>query len=83
LKRSIDRHLVSPLANLIATAQIGFGDLVIADYDRACSAMTFLREDDGAVVGDPERAAIGMTVVEPGELRTYGAETCAFHAAHN
>jgi ATP-dependent Clp protease ATP-binding subunit ClpB len=83
LKRSIERHLVSPLANLIATAQIGFGDLVIADYDRACSAMTFLREDRGAVVGDPERAAIGMTVVGPGELRTYGAETCAFNAAHN
>ncbi len=83
LKRSIDRHLVSPLANLIATAQIGFGDLVTADYDRACPAMTFLREDHGAVVGDPERAAIGMTAVGLGELQTYGAQTYAFNAAHN
>ena len=83
LKRSIERHLVSPLANLIATAQINIGDLIIADYDCARSAMTFLREDHGALVGDPERAAIGMTVVGPGELRTYGAATCAFNAAHN
>jgi C-terminal, D2-small domain, of ClpB protein len=82
LKRSIERHLVCPLANLIATAQIGFGDLVIADYDFACSAMTFLREDHGALVGELERAAIGMPVVGPGEL-TYSADTCAFQAAQN
>jgi ATP-dependent Clp protease ATP-binding subunit ClpB len=82
LKRSIERHLVCPLANLIATAQIGFGDLVIADYDRACSAVTFLREDHGALVGELEGAAIGMPVVGPGEL-TYSADTCAFQAAQN
>ena len=75
LKRSIERHLVCPLANLMATAQINLGDLIIADYDCARSAMTFVREDHGALVGAPERA-IDMAVVRG--LQTYraGASVC-------
>jgi ATP-dependent Clp protease ATP-binding subunit ClpB len=84
LRRSIERHLVCPLANLMATAQISIGDLIIADYDCARSAMTFLREDDGALVGEPERAAIDMAVVGArGLQQTYSANACAFRAAQN
>jgi ATP-dependent Clp protease ATP-binding subunit ClpB len=81
LKRSIERHLVCPLANLMATEQINLGDLIIADYDCARAAMTFLREDHGALVGAPERAAIDMAVVRG--LRTYRAVASVFKAAHN
>src|SRR5947208_3272765 len=34
LKRAIERHVVYPLANLLATEQIQLGDLVCIDWDR-------------------------------------------------
>ncbi len=33
LKRAIDRHLVQPLSNLIATEQVRGGDLIRVDFD--------------------------------------------------
>jgi len=83
LKRAIERHLVFPLANLMATAQINLGDLIIADYDSACATMTFLRENHGALVGDSEEATVDMAVVEAGRFQTHSADICAFKAAHN
>jgi len=44
LKRAIDRSLVHPLSNLIATDQIRGGDLIRVDYDAAQSRMTFFKE---------------------------------------
>jgi len=44
LKRAIDRTLVHPLSNLIATDQIRGGDLIRVDYDTAQSRMTFFKE---------------------------------------
>jgi ATP-dependent Clp protease ATP-binding subunit ClpA len=44
LKRAIERHLVFPLSNLIATGQIELGDLVRADLDREKSKLRFTRE---------------------------------------
>ena len=51
LKRSIERHLVFPLSNLIATSQIRLGDLIVVDYDPARTKLTFVRNDEGALVG--------------------------------
>jgi ATP-dependent Clp protease ATP-binding subunit ClpB len=51
LKRSIERHLVFPLANLLASGQIGLGDLVIVDYDSSGGRLTFAKEEQGALVG--------------------------------
>jgi len=51
LKRSIERHLVFPLSNLVATSQIEVGDLVTIDYDLLTSKLTFVKEDRGALVG--------------------------------
>src|SRR5262249_33228362 len=34
LKRAIERHIVYPLANLLATEQIHVGDLICIDFDR-------------------------------------------------
>jgi len=55
LKRSIERHLVFPLANLIATDQVGLGDLITVEYDTDCSRLIFLKEEQGALVGGSER----------------------------
>jgi ATP-dependent Clp protease ATP-binding subunit ClpB len=51
LKRSIERHLVLPLSNLLATGQIELGDLVTIDFDPESCKLKFIREDRGALVG--------------------------------
>jgi ATP-dependent Clp protease ATP-binding subunit ClpA len=33
LKRALERYLVYPLSNLVATSQVSLGDLVNVDYD--------------------------------------------------
>jgi ATP-dependent Clp protease ATP-binding subunit ClpB len=44
LKRAIERHLVHPLSNLIATEQVSGGDLVRIDFDEAQAQLTFLKD---------------------------------------
>jgi ATP-dependent Clp protease ATP-binding subunit ClpB len=44
LKRAIDRSLVHPLSNLIATEQVRGGDLIRVDFDGGCDRMTFFKE---------------------------------------
>src|SRR6266700_1548128 len=56
LKRAIERHLVFPLSNLLATGQIDLGDLITVDYSAAMSKLVFLKEDQGAIVGSVEPA---------------------------
>ena len=51
LKRSIERHLVLPLSNLLATGQIELGDLVTIDFDPKSCKLRFVREDRGALLG--------------------------------
>jgi len=46
LKRAIERHVVSPLANLLATNQVHLGDLVCIDWDHSQDRLTFIREND-------------------------------------
>jgi len=50
LKRAIERHVVYPLANLLATEQVHLGDLVCIDWDREHMRLTFIREGEGALV---------------------------------
>jgi ATP-dependent Clp protease ATP-binding subunit ClpB len=57
LKRAIERHLVFPLSNLLATGQIELGDLITVDYSSEGSKLVFLKEDQGALVGSVEPAA--------------------------
>ena len=56
LKRSIERHLVFPLSNLLATSQIDLGDLITVDLSREGTKLLFLKEDQGALVGGMEPA---------------------------
>jgi ATP-dependent Clp protease ATP-binding subunit ClpB len=49
LKRAIERHLVFPLANLVATGQIRLGDFVRVDLGPE-GRLTFVKEAEGAMV---------------------------------
>ncbi|MDP3731104.1 MAG: AAA family ATPase [bacterium] len=44
LKRAIERHLVYPLSNLIATGQIGLGDVIKIDLAPSGDKLTFSKE---------------------------------------
>jgi hypothetical protein len=50
LKRAIERHLVYPLANLLATEQIALGDILCIDWDEEAQTLTFEKEGEGAVL---------------------------------
>jgi ATP-dependent Clp protease ATP-binding subunit ClpB len=49
LKRAIERHLVFPLANLVATAQVKLGDFIRVDLCPE-GRLTFVKEAEGAMV---------------------------------
>ncbi len=57
LKRAIERHLVFPLSNLMATGQIELGDLIIIDHEVNASKLTFVKEERGALVSSAPMAA--------------------------
>ena len=44
LKRAIERHVVHPLSNLIASSQVDSGDLVRVDYDPVADCLVFVKE---------------------------------------
>jgi ATP-dependent Clp protease ATP-binding subunit ClpA len=66
LKRAIERNIVFPLANLVATSQVKLGDFIRIDID-AKGKMTFVKEAEGALV--------------PVLLERYGPEATAQAAA--
>src|SRR5919197_3946414 len=49
LKRAIERFLVYPLSNLVATEQVGLGDLVHVDFDDARGKLKFSKRSGGAL----------------------------------
>jgi ATP-dependent Clp protease ATP-binding subunit ClpB len=51
LKRAIERFLVYPLSNLVATDQVTTGDLVHVDLDADGEKLTFAKDEGGALVG--------------------------------
>jgi ATP-dependent Clp protease ATP-binding subunit ClpB len=74
LKRAVDRHLVHPLSNLIATNQLRGGDLLRVDFNPALGTLTFFKdaEDmpayvmarlvDTSVAPPPGRFAAGAAI---------------------
>ena len=46
LKRAVDRNLVHPLSNLIATGQVRGGDLIRVEYDSAMRSLAFFKEQE-------------------------------------
>ena len=53
LKRAIERHLVYPLASLLATEQVQLGDVLSIGRDGSTNGLTFLKEAEGALVPIP------------------------------
>ena len=50
LKRAIERHVVYPLANLLATEQVHLGDLVCIDWDKRRNQLSFSREGENIIL---------------------------------
>jgi ATP-dependent Clp protease ATP-binding subunit ClpB len=75
LKRAIERFLVYPLANLLATQQVKMGDLVRVDWDGVHKELSFVREKEAALIGS--EAAEGSTSDAPRDTEGLGAEISA------
>src|SRR5437764_4461131 len=52
LKRAIERFLVYPLSSLVATGQIGLGDLVQIGLNKSDRKLTFFKKSGGALIQD-------------------------------
>ncbi|QQS34489.1 MAG: ATP-dependent Clp protease ATP-binding subunit [Acidobacteriota bacterium] len=52
LKRAIERFLVYPLSNLVATEQVETGDLVMIDYDGERESLTFTKQAGKMIVAE-------------------------------
>ena len=50
LKRAIERHVVYPMANLLATDQVRLGDMVCIDWHREENCLSFVREGENVVM---------------------------------
>jgi ATP-dependent Clp protease ATP-binding subunit ClpB len=57
LKRAVERFLVYPLSNLVATGQIGLGDLVHVDVDRVKNRLVFSKSSGGALIHEMTQGA--------------------------
>ena len=65
LKRVIERYLVFPISNLLATHQIKLGDLITVDRSPDGAKLTFIKEEQGALVkgpDDPPAAVVATTL---------------------
>jgi ATP-dependent Clp protease ATP-binding subunit ClpA len=69
LKRAVERFLVYPLSNLVATGQIGLGDLVHVDVDDVRNKMIFSKSSGGALIHEMTQ---GPTVSESSETLSGG-----------
>src|ERR1700682_5354555 len=67
LKRAIERHVVYPLANLLATEQVLLGDLVCIDWNTEQNRLTFVREGENLAM--PARRPELAPVVRSGPAR--------------
>jgi ATP-dependent Clp protease ATP-binding subunit ClpB len=76
LKRAIERHVVYPMANLLATDQVHCGDLICIDWENSADKLSFVREGENlampvrrveaAVAARTTQARGGRPVEAPG-----------------
>jgi ATP-dependent Clp protease ATP-binding subunit ClpB len=72
LKRAIERLLVQPMSNLIATEQVRGGDWVRVDFDREFQGLRFAREAEGLPIGEMARL-VDNSVTVPELVSSTGA----------
>jgi len=75
LKRAIERHVVYPLANLLATEQVHLGDLVCIDWNKKEDRLTFTREGENLAV--PARKAEPIATTRTAQARGKSVEAPA------
>ncbi len=84
LKRAIEKLLVHPLSNLMATNQINAGDWISADFDADSRSLFFRVEDESmevhamaSVIGDNVRMPIAAAAAgaQPDQVRTISARS--------
>ena len=68
LKRSIEKLLVQPLSNLIATAQVRTGDLLRVDAGAEGGSLTFVREAEGMPVPAMEELLASSSILALNQL---------------
>jgi len=73
LKRAIERTLLHPLSNLIASGQVHGGDLIRIDYDPEESRLTFIKEAEDM----PAYAMVQMIEAAPSALSSAAAATAS------
>lgn len=62
LKRAIERHLVFPLSNLMATGQVELGDLITVKYDAQINRLAFLKQQQGALVAPADEPVTSVAL---------------------
>jgi len=72
LKRAIERLLIQPMSNLIATDQVRGGDWIRVDFDNDATILRFAREAEGLPVQDMARL-VDTSVTIPALTMTTGA----------
>lgn len=84
LKRAIERFLVYPLSNLVATEQVGLGDLVNVDLNDETGKLVFSKRSGGALIQEPsdfeegpeevekKSGGVGMPIPQPKAARSKG-----------
>jgi len=68
LKRAIERNIVYPLANLLATEQVHVGDLICIDFDKKESCLTFTREGENLTM--PVRRQEPVTLLRSAQAKS-------------
>jgi len=68
LKRAIERHVVYPLANLLATEQVHLGDLVCIDWNKGNEGLSFTREGENLAI--PARRAEPVAATRATQARS-------------
>jgi ATP-dependent Clp protease ATP-binding subunit ClpB len=72
LKRAIERLLVQPMSNLIATDQVRGGDWIRVDFDGGARMLRFAREAEGLPIQEMARL-VDTTVLLPAAAFSTGA----------
>jgi ATP-dependent Clp protease ATP-binding subunit ClpA len=73
LKRAIERSLVHPMSNLVASAQVRAGDTITVDFDPRARTLLFYKEAEAspaaAAVAEAAAVAVGQTAALPAVLQ--------------
>lgn len=65
LKRAIERHIVYPLATLVATEQVRLGDVISIDWEGAGSELQFTKETEGVPLDAASLTCVGPEATLP------------------